>query len=73
MGCEFKPQRGLVQGVQTIFLTLVDLNPKQVASDARGPIYIKGLAWSRWCTINDLKMHCQVNEDKPHQHQRTFV
>ena len=38
VGCGFKPQRGLIQGVQTIVLTLVDLTPMQLSSsDARGP------------------------------------
>ena len=37
VGPEFKSRRGLIQGVQTIVLTLVDLTPKRLSSsDARG-------------------------------------
>ena len=38
VGCGFKPGRELIQGVQTIVLTLVDLTPMWLStSGARGP------------------------------------
>ena len=76
VGHGFKLWRGLIHGVQTIVLTLVDRTPMRLSSsDARGPNLqqepsLETMVYKKWPEPT-YTIYCQVNEENTDQHQRT--
>ena len=77
VGCGFKPRRGLIQGVQTIVLSVVDLTPMRLPQQwyhrTKFTAGIQPRDNSVHCTRNGPNLYYQVNEEISHQHQRTQV